>query len=320
MKLMETRQLGRTGLQIAPLVFGGNVFGWTADEATSFAMLDRFIDAGLDAIDTADAYSRWVPGHQGGESENIIGKWLAADRSRRKRVTLITKVGVDLGPGRKGLSEKRILAAVEDSLRRLQTDVIDLYLSHYPDPDTPIEETLSAYDKLLKAGKVRAIGCSNYDAGQLRAALDAAQEKSLPRYEVLQPEYNLIDRAGFESGLRELCIAEGMGVITYYSLASGFLSGKYRSDQDLGKSARGGGVAKYLNPRGMRILDALDKVANAHSAKPAEVALAWLIAQRGVTAPIASATSVEQVESLIRSVNLKLPEQDLQLLDAASAA
>jgi aryl-alcohol dehydrogenase-like predicted oxidoreductase len=320
MKLMETRQLGRTGLQIAPLVFGGNVFGWTADEATSFAMLDRFIDAGLDAIDTADAYSRWVPGHQGGESETIIGKWLAADRSRRKRVTLITKVGVDLGPGRKGLSEKRILAAVEDSLRRLQTDVIDLYLSHYPDPDTPIEETLSAYDKLLKAGKVRAIGCSNYDAGQLRAALDAAQEKSLPRYEVLQPEYNLIDRAGFESGLRELCIAEGMGVITYYSLASGFLSGKYRSDQDLGKSARGGGVAKYLNPRGMRILDALDKVANAHSAKPAEVALAWLIAQRGVTAPIASATSVEQVESLIRSVNLKLPEQDLQLLDAASAA
>jgi aryl-alcohol dehydrogenase-like predicted oxidoreductase len=320
MKLMETRQLGRTGLQIAPLVFGGNVFGWTADEATSFAMLDRFIDAGLDAIDTADAYSRWVPGHQGGESETIIGKWLAADRSRRKRVTLITKVGVDLGPGRKGLSEKRILAAVEDSLRRLQTDVIDLYLSHYPDPDTPIEETLSAYDKLLKAGKVRAIGCSNYDAGQLRAALDAAQEKSLPRYEVLQPEYNLIDRAGFESGLRELCIAEGMGVITYYSLASGFLSGKYRSDQDLGKSARGGGVAKYLNPRGMRILDALDKVANAHSAKPAEVALAWLIAQRGVTAPIASATSVEQVESLIRAVNLKLPEQDLQLLDAASAA
>jgi aryl-alcohol dehydrogenase-like predicted oxidoreductase len=320
MKLMETRQLGRTGLQIAPLVFGGNVFGWTADEATSFAMLDRFIDAGLDAIDTADAYSRWVPGHQGGESETIIGKWLAADRSRRKRVTLITKVGVDLGPGRKGLSEKRILAAVEDSLRRLQTDVIDLYLSHYPDPDTPIEETLSAYDKLLKAGKVRAIGCSNYDAGQLRAALDAAQEKSLPRYEVLQPEYNLIDRAGFESGLRELCIAEGMGVITYYSLASGFLSGKYRSDQDLGKSARGGGIAKYLNPRGMRILDALDKVANAHAAKPAEVALAWLIAQRGVTAPIASATSVEQVESLIRSVNLKLPEQDLQLLDAASAA
>jgi aryl-alcohol dehydrogenase-like predicted oxidoreductase len=316
---MEKRKLGRSGLEIAPLVFGGNVFGWTADEATSFAMLDRFIDAGLDAIDTADAYSRWVPGHQGGESETIIGKWLAADRSRRERVTLITKVGVDLGPGRKGLSERRILAAVEDSLRRLQTDVIDLYLSHYPDPDTPIEETLGAYDKLLKAGKVRAIGCSNYDPGQLRAALDAARAAGLPRYEVLQPEYNLIDRAGFEGGLRELCINEGLGVITYYSLASGFLSGKYRGQQDLGKSARGSRVAPYLNARGMRILDALDRIAAAHAAKPAEVALAWLIAQRGVTAPIASATSVEQVQSLIRSVSLALSRQELELLDRASA-
>jgi aryl-alcohol dehydrogenase-like predicted oxidoreductase len=317
---MEKRKLGRSGLEIAPLVFGGNVFGWTADEATSFAMLDRFTDAGLDAIDTADAYSRWVPGHVGGESETIIGKWLAADASRRGRITLITKVGVDLGPDKKGLSARRIVAAVEDSLRRLQTDYIDLYLSHYPDTATPIEETLGAYDTLLKQGKVRAIGCSNYDTAQLRAALDAATAGKLPRYTVLQPEYNLLDRAGFESSLRDLCIAEDLGVITYYSLASGFLSGKYRSAGDLGKSARGGRVEKYLNPRGMRVLAALDKVAAETGAKPAEVALAWLIAQRGVTAPIASATSVEQVDSLVRSVSLALSAQQLALLDQASQA
>jgi aryl-alcohol dehydrogenase-like predicted oxidoreductase len=317
---MEKRKLGRSGLEIAPLVFGGNVFGWTADEATSFNMLDRFTDAGLDAIDTADAYSRWVPGHVGGESETIIGKWLAADASRRGRITLITKVGVDLGPDRKGLSARRIVAAVEDSLRRLQTDYIDLYLSHYPDPGTPIEETLGAYDTLLRQGKVRAIGCSNYDNAQLRAALDAADAGKVPRYTVLQPEYNLLDRAGFESSLRDLCIAEDLGVITYYSLASGFLSGKYRSADDLGKSARGSRVEKYLNPRGMRVLAALDAVAAETGAKPAEVALAWLIAQRGVTAPIASATSVEQVDSLVRSVSLALSAQQLTLLDQASQA
>jgi len=315
---MEKRKLGRSGLEIAPLVFGGNVFGWTADEATSFNMLDRFTDAGLDAIDTADAYSRWVPGHVGGESETIIGKWLAADASRRGRITLITKVGVDLGPDKKGLSARRIVAAVEDSLRRLQTDYIDLYLSHYPDPQTPIEETLGAYDTLLRQGKVRAIGCSNYDNAQLRAALDAADAGKLPRYTVLQPEYNLLDRAGFESSLRDLCMAEDLGVITYYSLASGFLSGKYRSADDLGKSARGSRVEKYLDPRGMRVLSALDAVASETGAKPAEVALAWLIAQRGVTAPIASATSVEQVDSLVRSVSLSLSAQQLALLDQAS--
>lgn len=315
---MEKRKLGRSGLEIAPLVFGGNVFGWTADEATSLAMLDRFTDAGLDAIDTADAYSRWVPGHVGGESETIIGKWLSADASRRGRITLITKVGVDLGPDKKGLSARRIVAAVEDSLRRLQTDYIDLYLSHYPDAATPIEETLGAYDTLLRQGKVRAIGCSNYDKAQLRAALDAADAGRLPRYTVLQPEYNLLDRAGFESTLRDLCIAEDLGVITYYSLASGFLSGKYRSADDLGKSARGGRVEKYLDPRGMRVLAALDAVAAEAGAKPAEVALAWLIAQRGVTAPIASATSVEQVDSLVRSVGLTLSAQQLALLDQAS--
>ena len=261
-----------------------------------------------------------MPGHVGGESETIIGKWLAADASRRGRITLITKVGVDLGPDKKGLSARRIVAAVEDSLRRLQTDYIDLYLSHYPDTATPIEETLGAYDTLLKQGKVRAIGCSNYDNAQLRAALDAADAGKLPRYTVLQPEYNLLDRAGFESTLRDLCIAEDLGVITYYSLASGFLSGKYRSADDLGKSARGGRVEKYLNPRGMRVLAALDTVAAETGAKPAEVALAWLIAQRGVTAPIASATSVEQVDSLVRSVSLALSAQQLALLGQASQA
>lgn len=317
---MEKRKLGRSGLEIAPLVFGGNVFGWTADEATSLNMLDRFTDAGLDAIDTADAYSRWVPGHVGGESETIIGKWLAADASRRGRITLITKVGVDLGPDKKGLSARRIVTAVEDSLRRLRTDYIDLYLSHYPDPDTPIGETLGAYDTLLRQGKVRAVGCSNYNNAQLRAALDVADAGKLSRYTVLQPEYNLLDRAGFESSLRELCIAEDLGVITYYSLASGFLSGKYRSADDLGKSARGSRVEKYLNPRGMRVLAALDAVAAETGAKPAEVALAWLIAQRGVTAPIASATSVEQVDSLVRSVSLALSAQQLTLLDQASQA
>ncbi len=315
--MMKKRKLGRSGLDIAPLVFGGNVFGWTADEATSFAMLDRFTDAGLDAIDTADAYSRWVPGHQGGESETIIGKWLAADASRRDKVTIITKVGVDLGPDKKGLSARRIVAAVEDSLRRLQTDRIDLYLSHYPDPQTPIEETLEAYDTLLKQGKVRAIGCSNYDPKQLRSALDAST-KGLPRYTVLQPEYNLLDRGGFESTLRDLCVEEDLGVITYYSLASGFLSGKYRSADDLAKSARGSRVEKYLNPRGMRVLAALDAVAAQTGARPAEVALAWAIAQPGVTAPIASATSVEQVDSLVRSVSLSLDAAQLQQLGEAS--
>ena len=314
---MEKRKLGRSGLEIAPLVFGGNVFGWTADETTSFQMLDRFTEAGLDAIDTADAYSRWVPGHKGGESETIIGKWLAADASRRDRITLITKVGVDLGPDKKGLSARRIAAAVEDSLRRLQTDHIDLYLSHYPDPETPIEETLGAYEKLLKAGKVRAIGCSNYDKSQLRAALDASAS-GLPRYTVLQPEYNLLDREGFESTYRDLCIAEDLGVITYYSLASGFLSGKYRSADDLANRVRGSRVEKYLNPRGMRVLAALDAVAADTGAKPAEIALAWAMAQPGVTAPIASATSVEQVDSLVRSVDLKLSAEQLRALNEAS--
>jgi len=315
---LQKRRLGRTDLEIAPLVFGGNVFGWTADEKTSFDLLDRFVDAGFNAIDTADAYSRWVPGNKGGESETIIGKWMKA-RGNSERVVVITKVGSDMGQGKKDLSAAHIEKAVEDSLKRLQIDAIDLYLSHWPDPTTPHEETLGAYQKLIKAGKVRNIGASNLDAGQLRAALDIARLRDLPRYEVLQPEYNLYDRASYEGPLADLCAAEGLGVITYYSLASGFLSGKYRSIADLGKSARGGGVKKYLDKRGLRILDALDAVAARHKAKPAEVAVAWIIARPDVTAPIASATSLEQLESLIRSASLPLSAADTRELDDASA-
>jgi aryl-alcohol dehydrogenase-like predicted oxidoreductase len=317
--IVDKRTLGRTGLEIAPLVFGGNVFGWTVDQRTSFALLDRFTDAGMNAVDTADAYSAWVPGNKGGESEAIIGNWLKASPGRRERMVIITKVGWTLGPDDKGLSAERIMTKVEDSLRRLQTDHIDLYLSHTPDPDTPIEETLRAFETLIRQGKVRAIGCSNYDAEQLREALSAASENGLPRYEVLEPEYNLYDRTGFEGALRDLCIAEGLGVITYYSLASGFLSGKYRSSADLDKSVRGQRVRRYLDERGFRILDALDAVARTHNANPAEVALAWLITREGVTAPIASATTVEQIDSLIRAARLSLSAADIERLNGASA-
>ncbi|MBS3649624.1 aldo/keto reductase [Pseudaminobacter sp. 19-2017] len=315
---MITRELGQTGISIAPLVLGGNVFGWTADKDTSFKLLDRFVEAGLNAIDTADAYSRWVPGHSGGESESIIGEWLKS-RGNREKVVVITKVGSDMGQGKKDLSAKWIFEAVEASLRRLQTDHIDVYLSHWHDPDTPYAETLGAYDKLLKAGKVRAIGASNLDAAQLRESLEVARKEGLPRYEILQPEYNLYDRSSYDGPLRDLCIAEGLGVITYYSLASGFLTGKYRSEADLGKSPRGQGVAGYLDSRGFAILHALDAVALKHSSKPAEVALAWVIAQEGVTAPIASATSLGQMESLINAVSLKLDAEDIAMLDKASA-
>jgi aryl-alcohol dehydrogenase-like predicted oxidoreductase len=313
------RSLGRTGIEIAPLVFGGNVFGWTVDERTSGALLDRFFDAGLNAIDTADAYSKWAPGNRGGESETLIGRWLKARPGRRKDVVVITKVGSEMGPSRKGLSARHILAAAEDSLRRLQTDYIDVYLSHFPDPDTPMEETLGAYATLLRQGKVRAVGGSNYDAAGLGEALRVSAQKGLPRYEVAQPEYNLYDRASYEGPLRDLCMTEGLGVITYYSLASGFLSGKYRSTADLAKSRRGGGIGKYLDERGQRILAALDSVARDHNAEPAEVALAWLIAREGVTAPIASATSLRQVESLVRATQLALSRRDIAQLDKASA-
>ena len=315
---MEKRRLGRTDLTIAPLVFGGNVFGWTADEKTSFDLLDRFVEAGFAAIDTADVYSRWAPGHVGGESETIIGKWMR-ERGNRDRIVLITKVGSDMGQGRIDLSAAHIEKAVEASLRRLQTDVVDLYLSHWPDPTVSHEETLGAYQKLIEAGKVRFIGASNLDAGQMRAALDVARLRDLPRYDVLQPAYNLYDREEFEGPLRDLCMAENLGVISYYGLAKGFLSGKYRSREDLGKSVRGEGVQEYLNPRGMRILAALDAVSARHEATPAEVALAWVIARPGVTAPIASATRLDQVESLIRAVSLRLGAGDMAELEKASA-
>ncbi|WP_192182474.1 aldo/keto reductase [Mesorhizobium amorphae] len=315
---MQKRRLGRTDLSIAPLVLGGNVFGWTADEKTSFDLLDRFAGAGLNAIDTADAYSRWHAGNKGGESETIIGKWMKS-RGNRDEVIVITKVGSDMGQGRRDLSAAYIEKAVDQSLKRLQTDVIDLYLSHWPDPATPYEETLGAYQSLLARGKIRHAGCSNLDAGQLRAALDVASLRSLPRYEVLQPAYNLYDRSSFDGPLRNLCLAEDIGVISYYGLAKGFLSGKYRSEADLGKSQRGGGVKDYLNPRGMRILSALDAVAERHSATQAEVALAWVMARPGITAPIASATTLAQMDSLVRAASLRLGVDDMAALNEASA-
>lgn len=316
---MERKPLGKTGLDIVPLVFGGNVFGWTVDEKTSFALLDAFVDAGLNAIDTADVYSAWAPGNAGGESETIIGRWLKANPAKRDKVLILTKVGSALGKPEKDLSAAWIAHSVEGSLRRLGVDRIDLYQSHWYVATASHEETLGAYDALLRAGKIRAIGCSNFDATQLEAALAVADAHHLPRYQTLQPEYNLFDRGGFDAALQALVLRENIGVITYYSLASGFLSGKYRSSADLKKSQRGEDIGKYLNPRGMRILDALDAIASEHRAKPAEVALAWLIAQKAVTAPIASATTLDQMASLARAVHLTLRAEDLALLDTASA-
>ena len=315
---MDMRRLGKTGLSIAPIVFGGNVFGWTADEKTSIEILDAFFDAGLNAIDTADVYSSWVPGNKGGDSEEIIGKWLKRGRVSRDKAIIITKVGSDMGQG-KTLKETYILRAVEDSLRRLQTDYIDLYLSHWPDEDTPYEETLGAFAKLKQHGKIRAIGCSNLDAIQLKASFDAAEEAGLPRYDVIQPEYNLYARDSFEGPPADLCAKEDIGVITYFSLAAGFLSGKYRTKADTAGRAREGRVSEYLNDKGFRILAALDKVAAETGAKPAEIALAWLLAKKGVTAPIASATSLSQLQSLVRSATLKLSDDAVALLDKAGA-
>ena len=315
---MVRRALGTTGFDIAPLVLGGNVFGWTADEKTSFDLLDAFVGAGLNAIDTADVYSRWLPGHSGGESETIIGNWLKAKPGARDRVLLFTKVGADMGDDRKGLSKRWILKAAEDSLRRLQTDRIDLYQSHLPDPNTPHDETLAAYDSLIKAGKVRAIGASNFTVDQLTDALRVADTRGLPRYAVLQPEYNLSHREPYENGPRQLAIRERLGVIPYFGLAAGFLTGKYRSAQDFSKSPRGQMMSKYLNPRGELILGALDAVASRLGAKPAEVALAWLIAREGVTAPIASATSREQLDSLVNATRLQLSKEDQAALEMAS--
>ena len=315
---MLKRALGNTGIDIVPLVFGGNVFGWTIDEKTSFAVLDAFVDHGFNAIDTADVYSAWADGNKGGESETIIGRWLKARPGAREKVAIFTKVGSDMGgEGTKGLSSRYIPKALDASLARLGTDHIDLYFSHLADPQTPYAETLGAYDAALKAGKIRSVGASNLDAAQLQESLEVAKEQGLPAYQVLQPEYNLYDRGSFDGALREACIANDIGVVTYYSLASGFLSGKYRSKDDLGKSKRGDGVAKYLDARGLALLEVLEGVATEHSAKPAEVALAWLIAREGVTAPIASATSVAQVESFAKAATLTLSPAQVEALSKA---
>jgi len=315
---MQKRQLGNSGLQVSQLCLGGNVFGWTADEKTSFQLLDAFLDAGGNFIDTADVYSRWIPGHQGGESETVIGNWFKRS-GQRNQVIIATKIGMDMGENKKGLSKPYIKKAVEDSLKRLQTDRIDLYQAHTDDEHTPLDETLGAFAELIKQGKIRAIGGSNYSAQRLTAALEVSKKNNLPRYESLQPGYNLYDRSGYESELKPVCEEYGLGVIPYYSLAAGFLTGKYRSEADLDNKARGRTAKKYLNERGHRILNTLDQVANDYGSKPGQVALAWSMAQPTITAPIASATSLEQLKDLTEAANLKLGDSDLARLDQASA-
>jgi len=316
---VNRRELGRSGLQVSPLCLGGNVFGWTVDEATSFSLLDAWVDAGMNFVDTADVYSRWVPGHTGGESETIIGQWLRRS-GKRDKIVLATKVGKDMGDGKVGLAPAYIRSAVEASLKRLQTDVIDLYQSHDDDATVPLADTLGAYADLIRAGKVRAIGASNFGAARLSEALAVSQAKGLPRYECLQPLYNLVERPAFEAELEAVCVQHGLGVITFFALASGFLSGKYRSEADLAKSARGQGVKKYLTPRGLRVLDALDAVAQRLNATPTQVALAWQIARPSVTAPIASATSLAQLADLVAAARLALDADALRTLNEASAA
>jgi len=316
---MQLRALGRSGLQVSPLAFGGNVFGWTVDEKLSFRLLDAWLDAGFNFVDTADVYSSWVPGHRGGESETIIGKWLRQG-GKRNHVVLATKVGKPMGEDKKGLSPAYIRQAVDASLKRLQTDHIDLYQSHDDDADTPLADTLGAFAELIKAGKVRAIGASNYSAPRLAQALDVAERQGLPRYESLQPLYNLYDRAVFEDALEPLCLERGVGVINFYALAAGFLTGKYRSEADAAKSARGANTTrKYLNPRGLRILAALDEVARTRGATPGQVAIAWQIARPAITAPIASATSLGQLDELVAAARLSLDPDAIALLDEASA-
>jgi aryl-alcohol dehydrogenase-like predicted oxidoreductase len=314
---MEKRRLGQSSLEVSPITFGGNVFGWTVDEKMSFALLDAWLDAGFNFIDTADVYSRWHTGNSGGESEVIIGKWLKA-RGNRDKVVLATKLGIEMAPGKKGLSRAYMQTAVEDSLRRLQTDYIDLYQSHRDDPETAIEETLSSYADLVKQGKVREIGASNFSADRLAESLKISSAKGLPRYQSLQPLYSLVERAEFEGPLESLCLAEKVGVIGYYSLASGFLTGKYRSKADTEGRARGAGASKYLNEYGLGVLKALDEVAARYEAKPGQIALAWLIARPSVTAPIASATNLEQLAELVEAAEIELDAESIQKLDAAS--
>lgn len=315
---MQERQLGRSGLYTRPLALGGNVFGWTADVATSHSILDAFVDGGFSLIDTANSYSRWVSGHEGGESETIVGSWLKG-RADRDRILIATKVGSDMGPAGTGLSRQHIEEAVEASLRRLNTDYIDLYQSHFDDEQTPIEETLETYARLVKAGKVRVIGASNFSPARMEASLRISAAQGYPRYESVQPLYNLYDREPFESELRPLSQAEGLGVISYYALASGFLTGKYRSQEDVARSPRARSNSKYMTPRGLRILDALDGVAAARGLTAAEIAFAWVAAQPAITAPIASATSLAQLERLMAASRLVLDAQELEVLDAASA-
>ncbi|MDE8347026.1 MAG: aldo/keto reductase [Acidocella sp.] len=310
---MRTKQLGRSGIFLPPVMFGGNVFGWTADTAMSFRLLDELVALGLNAIDTADVYSRWVPGHAGGESEAIIGVWMK-ERKCRDKVIIATKVGMDLGAGKTGLSAARIRAAVEASLIRLQTDYIDLYQAHTDDAETPLEETLGAFDALIKEGKVRAIGASNYTAARLRAALDVSAAHGLARYESLQPLYNLLDRAAYEAELEPLCLEREVGVINYYALAAGFLTGKYRKQADISTQARGATVARYAKTYGFGMLDVLNAQAQRLGASPAQVAIAWLIARPSVTAPIASATSLGQLAELAAAARLTLDPEAMAAL------
>jgi aryl-alcohol dehydrogenase-like predicted oxidoreductase len=315
---MPKRQLGGSGLEIAPLVFGGNVFGWTVDESTAFSLLDAFVAGGFNCIDTADVYSNFVPGNKGGESEATIGRWLRA-RGKRDDVVLATKVGSSMGGDRKGLSKGYITRAVEDSLLRLQTDYIDLYQAHRDDPNTPLETTLETFDALIKSGKVRAIGASNYTGARLDEALRVSTQTGLPRFQTLQPLYNLYDRANYEADLEAVCISGALGVMPYFSLASGFLTGKYRSKQDLKKSKRGAFIESKLNERGLRILAALDEVCAELQSTPTRVALAWLLARPSITAPIASATSLSQLEELFASTRLQLSAAAIERLNRASA-
>lgn len=316
---MHTRKLGNSGISILPFAFGGNVFGWTADQAMSFRLLDRCIEAGITLIDTADVYSAWMPGHKGGESETVIGAWLKArGPAARAKIVIATKVG--MLETRPGLKKANIIAACDDSLQRLGVEVIDLYQSHRDDAETPLEETLGAFGDLIKAGKVRAIGASNYTVERLKEALETSAKHNLPRYETLQPLYNLSDRAGFEGGLQDFCAASNIGVIPYFGLAAGFLTGKYRTPDDFKKSIRGMRMANWLNERGLRILAAMDKVSAETGAKLSQIALAWLMTRKAITAPIASATSLEQFEELLGALTLKLAPAHIAALDAASVA
>jgi len=316
---MDMRLLGRTGLSISPVVFGGNVFGWTADEKTSFEMLDAFFEAGFNTIDTADVYSAWAPGHQGGESETVIGNWLKRGTVARDKAVIVTKFGYPTMGDDKKLKAKWVVEAVDKSLQRLQTDYIDLYLSHFPDDDTPHEETLGALAKLKDAGKVRSIGCSNFSAEQLQASLDAADKNGLPRYDVLQPEYNLYTRNKFEGPLADLCIAEDIGVISYYALAAGFLTGKYRKAEDAEGRTRGNRMPDYINDRGLKVLAALDEVAAETGESLAAISIAWVAARPGITAPIASATSLKQLEAILAAGRLTLTDAQMALLNEAGA-